>query len=29
MKQKCFRIEAVDKAISQTRVWEKKFHLQG
>jgi branched-chain amino acid transport system substrate-binding protein len=29
VKQKCFRIQAVDKAISQTRVWEKKFHLQG
>jgi branched-chain amino acid transport system substrate-binding protein len=29
VKQTCFRIQAVDKAISQTRVWEKKYHLQG
>lgn len=29
VKQQCFAIQAVDKAIAQTRVWEKKFHLQG
>ena len=29
VKEKCFAIQAVDKSISQTRVWEKKFHLQG
>ncbi len=28
-KQGCFPIQAVDKSISQTRVWEKKLHLQG
>ena len=25
----CTPLQAVDKAISQTRIWEKKFHLQG
>jgi branched-chain amino acid transport system substrate-binding protein len=29
LKNKCFPIQAVDKAIAQTRVWEKKFKLQG
>ena len=29
MKNKCFAIQAVDKSIAQTRVWEKKFKLQG
>jgi branched-chain amino acid transport system substrate-binding protein len=29
VKQKCFPIQAVDKSIAQTRVWEKKFKLQG
>ena len=29
VKQNCFAIQAVDKAISQTRVWEKQYHLQG
>jgi branched-chain amino acid transport system substrate-binding protein len=29
VKQKCFAIQAVDKAITQTRAWEKKFHLNG
>jgi branched-chain amino acid transport system substrate-binding protein len=29
VKQGCFAIQAVDKAIAQTRIWEKKFHLQG
>jgi len=28
-KSKCTEFEAVDKAIAQTRVWEKKFHLIG
>jgi branched-chain amino acid transport system substrate-binding protein len=28
-KQGCFAIQAVDKSIAQTRIWEKKFHLQG
>jgi hypothetical protein len=25
----CTAFQAVDKSISQTRVWEKKFHLNG
>jgi branched-chain amino acid transport system substrate-binding protein len=29
VKEKCFAIQAVDKSIAQTRIWEKKFHLQG
>src|SRR4051794_41052697 len=29
VKEKCFPIQAVDKSITQTRVWEKKFHLNG
>jgi branched-chain amino acid transport system substrate-binding protein len=29
VKQKCFPIQAVDKSIAQTRIWEKKFKLQG
>jgi branched-chain amino acid transport system substrate-binding protein len=29
VKQNCFPIQAVDKSISQTRVWEKQFKLQG
>jgi branched-chain amino acid transport system substrate-binding protein len=29
VKNKCFPIQAVDKSIAQTRVWEKKFKLQG
>jgi branched-chain amino acid transport system substrate-binding protein len=29
VKQGCTAFQAVDKAIAQTRVWEKKFHLQG
>jgi branched-chain amino acid transport system substrate-binding protein len=29
VKNKCFPIQAVDKSIAQTRIWEKKFHLQG
>jgi branched-chain amino acid transport system substrate-binding protein len=29
VKEKCFAIQAVDKSIAQTRVWEKKFHLNG
>src|SRR5580765_2057778 len=29
VKEKCFAIQAVDKAIAQTRKWEKQFHLQG
>ena len=29
VKQKCFAIQAVDKSITQTRVWEKQFKLQG
>jgi branched-chain amino acid transport system substrate-binding protein len=29
VKEKCFPIQAVDKSISQTRAWEKKFKLQG
>jgi branched-chain amino acid transport system substrate-binding protein len=28
-KQGCFAIAAVDPQITQTRVWEKKYHLQG
>jgi branched-chain amino acid transport system substrate-binding protein len=28
-KEKCFAIQAVDSQIAQTRVWEKKFHLNG
>jgi branched-chain amino acid transport system substrate-binding protein len=28
-KQKCFPIAPVDSSITQTRAWEKKFHLQG
>jgi hypothetical protein len=27
VKEKCFAIQAVDKSIAQTRVWEKQFHL--
>ena len=27
MKEKCFNIAPVDTAITQTRVWEKKFNL--
>jgi branched-chain amino acid transport system substrate-binding protein len=27
VKEKCFAIQAVDKSIAQTRVWEKKYHL--
>jgi hypothetical protein len=27
VKQGCFQIAAVDKAITQTRVWEKKYDL--
>jgi branched-chain amino acid transport system substrate-binding protein len=27
VKEKCFAIAPVDKAIAQTRVWEKKFNL--
>ena len=27
LKEKCFAIQAVDKQIAQTRVWEKKYHL--
>jgi hypothetical protein len=27
VKEKCFAIAAVDKSISQTRAWEKKFKL--
>ena len=27
VKEKCFAIQPVDKAITQTRAWEKKFHL--
>jgi branched-chain amino acid transport system substrate-binding protein len=29
VKEKCFAIAPVDKAIAQTRVWEKRFQLQG
>ena len=29
VKEKCFAIQAVDKSIAQTRVWEKKFKLNG
>jgi branched-chain amino acid transport system substrate-binding protein len=29
VKEKCFPIQAVDKSISETRVWEKKFGLNG
>jgi len=29
VKEKCFPIQAVDKSITQTRVWERKFHLNG
>jgi branched-chain amino acid transport system substrate-binding protein len=29
VKEKCFAIAAVDKSISQTRAWEKKFKLNG
>jgi branched-chain amino acid transport system substrate-binding protein len=29
VKEKCFAIQAVDKSISQTRLWEKKFNLNG
>ncbi len=29
VKQGCFAIQAVDKSVSQTRVWEKKYKLQG
>ncbi len=29
VKQHCFAIQAVDKSIAQTRVWEKKYKLQG
>jgi len=29
VKEKCFAIAAVDKSIAQTRVWEKKFKLNG
>jgi len=29
VKEGCFAIQAVDKSIAQTRIWEKKFHLQG
>jgi branched-chain amino acid transport system substrate-binding protein len=28
-KQGCFQIAAVDPQITQTRIWEKKYHLQG
>ena len=27
VKEKCFPIQAVDRSISQTRVWERQFHL--
>ena len=29
VKEKCFAIQAVDKSIAQTRVWEKKYKLTG
>jgi branched-chain amino acid transport system substrate-binding protein len=29
VKEKCFAIQAVDKAIVQTRLWEKRYQLQG
>ena len=29
LKENCFAIQAVDSQIAQTRVWEKKFHLNG
>ena len=29
VKHGCTAFQAVDKAISQTRIWEKKYHLQG
>jgi hypothetical protein len=29
LKEKCFAIAPVDPQIAQTRVWEKKFHLNG
>jgi branched-chain amino acid transport system substrate-binding protein len=29
VKENCFAIQAVDKSIAQTRIWEKKYHLNG
>ena len=29
LKEKCFAIAPVDQQIAQTRVWEKKYHLNG